>query len=148
MTSSQKRKCLKKSFASSILTKYTPASDGSDSYDTAYSDTNKAYYRIHKFYYHNSDKLLFLLLVLVRLRWGPPGGYWIPISREKIRHIPESRGKFSIFPIPNFHHRYPVEYFCSRLRALFKTVIIEQPPKILYKDMIGALQKVLDLNFS
>ena len=68
---------------------------------------------------------------------GPTrGGYWIPFSCEKIGHILKSRENFSIFPIMNFHPRHPVEYFCSRLRALFKTVIIEQLPKKLHKDMI------------
>ena len=38
------------------------------------------------------------------------GGYWIPISREKIGHIPESRENFLIFPITNFPPRIPAEY--------------------------------------
>ena len=42
---------------------------------------------------------------------SPGMGYWIPISRKKVDHIPKSRGKFSIFLIPNFTPRHPVEYF-------------------------------------
>ena len=34
-----------------------PESDGSDSDDIAYSDTNKVYHRIYKFYLHKSDKV-------------------------------------------------------------------------------------------
>ena len=63
------------------------------------------------------------------------GGYSISIFREKIVHIPKSRKIFSIFPIPNF---YPIEHCCSRLRALFETVIIEQLVKQYYKVIIGA----------
>ena len=37
---------------------------------------------------------------------GPPGGYWIPISREKIGHIRKSCENFQIFPIPNFPTRH------------------------------------------
>ena len=38
-------------------------------------------------------------------------GYWIPISHEKISHIPKSREKDLIFPIPNVPPRHSFEYF-------------------------------------
>ena len=47
----------------------------------------------------------------IRRAWGPPGGHWIPISREKIGHIPISSEKFSIFLISNFPPRHSIEYF-------------------------------------
>ena len=85
--------------------------------------------------YHSHNKILFDTVPgvycyrVIDTNRGPPGGYWIPISREKISHILKFRSEFSIFPIPNFHHRHPVKYFCSRPRTLFKIVIIEQVPK-------------------
>ena len=57
-----------------------------------------------------------------------PGEVWIP----------KTLCNFFDFHNPEFHPRHPVKYFCSQLRPLFKTLIIEQFPKLLYKDIIGA----------
>ena len=63
--------------------------------------------------------------------WGPPGGYWIPISREKIGHIPKSREKFSVFPIPNSSPRYFVEYFVLDWETSLRRAIKQLYRKIL-----------------
>ena len=52
---------------------------------------------------------------------GPTRGVLDPDSPWKNRPYPEN---FSIFPIPNFRPLHPIEYFCSRMRALFKTEMI------------------------
>ena len=52
-----------------------------------------------------------MIIIFLKLSIGAhKGGYWIPLSREKIGHIPESRENFSIFPITNFPPRNPAEY--------------------------------------
>ena len=48
------------------------------------------------------------------------GGYWIPISREKIGHISKSREKFRFFPILNFSSRHPAEYFVFNCESFLK----------------------------
>ena len=75
---------------------------------------------------------------------GPTRGYWIPISREKFCHIPKSSEKLSIFLIPNFPPCHPVEYFFLDWKVSLKQWQLSSSSKILYHDVIGAYQVVLD----
>ena len=80
-----------------------------------------------------------------KLKKGITRGYWILKSREKFCHIPKSREILSIFPIPNFSPRHPVEHFVLDWKPSLNQWQLISSLKKLYHDIIGAYQGVLDL---
>ena len=68
---------------------------------------------------------------------GPPGGYWILISHEKISPIPKSRKKISIFLIPNFPPPHPAEYLVLEWEPSSKQWQLCRSLGKLYNDNMG-----------
>ena len=69
---------------------------------------------------------------------GPPGWVLNPVFPWQNRPYPEIPIKFFDFPDPELSSSSSRRVFLFSTESLFKTVIIMQLPKVLYKDMIGA----------